>query len=102
MDIMVANQIEALSYRPIRRFLVELLHKNPLEDTPRDELTAEGTNVELLLDFQQFYLPKLEDQGFIEHDQEKNVVTKGPKFAEIKPLLKLIDNHKDELPDDWL
>jgi hypothetical protein len=48
------------------------------------------------------HLPKLEESGFIEWDQERNIVRKGPQFEEIQPLLELMENHADELPDGWL
>lgn len=48
------------------------------------------------------HLPKLEAAGFIEWDRETNAVRQGPKFAEIRPLLELMANHADELPDRWI
>ena len=48
------------------------------------------------------HLPKLEEMGYITWDQNTNQISKGPKWDEIAPLLQLIYNHQDELPDKWL
>ena len=48
------------------------------------------------------HLPKLEDEGFIGWDREENMVRKGPRFEEIQPLLELMHNHADKLPDEWV
>jgi hypothetical protein len=104
MPTAFGTQLGALSHRPQRRLLVELLHRNPQDDTPvdSDDPEPEDEELEVLLDFRHYHLPELEDQGLIDYDRENNVITKGPDFREIKPLLRLIDEHSDELPDDWL
>ncbi|MFC6812487.1 hypothetical protein ACFQGT_14250 [Natrialbaceae archaeon GCM10025810] len=52
---------------------------------------------EELLRLHYVHLPKLTDYGFIEWDRDAHVVTKGPRFDEMKPLLKLlIDQQKEE------
>jgi hypothetical protein len=48
------------------------------------------------------HLPKLASAGFIEWDPETNTVQQGPRFEDIRPLLELMHDHADELPDDWL
>ena len=47
-------------------------------------------------------LPLLDDAGVIEWDREADEIRKGPRFAEIRPLLELLDDHREELPSDWL
>lgn len=47
-------------------------------------------------------LPNLEEYGFIECNQDANEVVKGPMFDEIRPLLELLKDHEDELPEDWM
>lgn len=47
------------------------------------------------------HLPRLEDHGYIEWNQEKHVVTKGPKFDEIRPILELFEENADEFPIEW-
>jgi hypothetical protein len=40
--------------------------------------------------------------GFIRWDRDANEISKGPNWGDIAPLLILIEEHEDELPDDWL
>lgn len=103
MSVLV-SQLDALAHRAQRQLLVELLQANPHDDTPvdSDDVEVEDEDVELLLDFQHFHLPELEEKGFVDYDRDTHTVTKGPDFEEIKPVLELIDEHRDELPDDWL
>lgn len=47
------------------------------------------------------HLPKLDEAGYIEWDRERDVIRRGPRFAEIAPLVSLMENHADELPEGW-
>lgn len=97
-------QLTVFCHRPQRQLLVELFHENPQDDTLDDggDPKANNEELEVLLDYQHYYLPELEDRGVIDYDQENNIITKGPNFEELEPLLELIDNHQDELPKDWV
>ena len=96
-------QVLANPYR--RRLLVALLDHNPQDDVP---ITSAGVTMEdeelerLLLEFRHVHLPKLDEYGFVDWNREHEAVVKGPQFDEIRPLLELLDEHGDELPDDWL
>jgi hypothetical protein len=48
------------------------------------------------------HLPKLEELEYIHWNQDNREISKGPKWDEIAPLVELIHNHRDELPDGWL
>jgi hypothetical protein len=96
--------ILASTYR--RRLLVALIHHNPQDDDdlqiPAD-VTPEDEDLESLrIQMTHVHLPKLEESGFIEWDRELNIIRKGPRFDDIRPLLVLMHNHADELPDDWI
>ena len=41
------------------------------------------------------HLPKLAEYGFIEWNQDDNLVVQGPRFDEIRPHLKLVAEHQD-------
>lgn len=41
------------------------------------------------------HLPELAESGFVEWDGDANVVTRGPRFDELKPLLELLDDHRE-------
>lgn len=44
------------------------------------------------------HLPKLVECGFIEWHQEDQLVTKGPRFDELKPFLELMESHQKDRP----
>lgn len=59
---------------------------------------AEKDNVRL----HSVHLPKLVKYGFIDWHRAEKEVVKGNQFEEIRPLLKLLEDHSETLPDDWL
>ena len=34
-------------------------------------------------------------------DHDADIITRGPNFEEVRPLIELMSNHQDELPEDW-
>jgi hypothetical protein len=48
------------------------------------------------------HLPKLVEYGFVVWDEDEHEVEKGPNFDEIRPVLELLNDHAEELPDGWL
>lgn len=90
---------------PIRRRILAKL----LEEKPRDreefrpiDLAEEGEDLPLLESvLHHNHLPKLSEAGFIDWNSEMNTFRRGPCFDEIAPLLRLMDEHEDELPEDW-
>lgn len=44
------------------------------------------------------HLPTLAEDGFVEWDSESNVVKKGPRFDEVRPLLDLVDYRRVDHP----
>jgi len=96
---------EALANVYRRRLLVSLLEHNPQRDNvavPEDVHKGEKALEVLQIEFHHSHLPRLEEAGFIGWNRDTHEVVKGPRFDEIRPLLELMQNHADELPDDWL
>lgn len=111
---------DALSDGERRRLLVSLLDHNP-----QDVRTLSGASRELaradegllrsfladsrpmvdvderLLRKHAIHIPKLVEYGFVEWDREEHVVTKGPRFDEIRPLLERLVDDPDALPHEW-
>ena len=106
LDSTIADDIfEALSNPYRRQLLVALLAHNPQDDTDRDPLDVVADNIDpevLEVEMVHNHLPKLEAMGFIEWDRDTDEISKGPNWGDIAPLLVLIRDHQDELPDDWL
>jgi hypothetical protein len=101
----VDEMLDALSHSYRRQLLVALLEHNPQDDDDRDplKLLSEGEEAKVLeMELMHVHLPKLEDMGYISWDRTTNEISKGPNWDDIAPLLKLIHDHQDELPDGWL
>ncbi|MBZ6494955.1 transcriptional regulator [Haloterrigena longa] len=82
-----------------------MLDHNPEDDSKLYIGDTETTDEELealLTEMEHTHLPLLEDYGFINWDRDTHEVTKGPQFDEIRPLLELMVNHRDELPENWI
>ena len=99
----VDDAFRALADRHRRRLLAALLERNPQDEASVPENTSiDSTEAdEVLFEFYHTHLPMLEQHGYIEWDRGKQSVSKGPNFDEIRPLLELIDRHRDELPAGW-
>ncbi|WP_159901916.1 ArsR family transcriptional regulator [Salinirussus salinus] len=96
---------QALADAHRRRLLVALLEHNPQRDSivvPEDVHEGEKSLEALQIEFYHVHLPQLEEAGFILWNRDTHEVMRGPRFDEIRPLLELLHNHADELPDDWL
>lgn len=88
---------EILSDRSRRSVLVALQnHDSP---TALDIGDVDAIDREIML--RHYHLPKLEEAEYIEWDRERNAVRTGPRFDEIRPLLNLLSDHTEALPDDW-
>ena len=96
---------EALSNPYRRQLLLSLLEHNPQDGDDRDPLNVVADDIEpdvLEVELIHNHLPKLEEMGFVNWDRETNKISKGSNWGDIAPLLVLIENHQDELPEDWL
>jgi len=88
-----------------RQLLIALLEHNPQDDDDHDPLNllAEDEEDELVQSaLVHNHLPKLEEMGYIEWNRTTDKISKGPNWDAIAPLLALIDDHRDELPEGWL
>ena len=98
--------LDVLASKYRRRLLTALLEHNPQDDEdpqiPDDVSITDEDLDDLMTQMAHVHLPKLEEAGFIELDQDANTIQKGANFDEIRPLLELMRDHTDELPDDWI
>lgn len=98
--------LDVLAARYRRRLLMALLEHNPQDDDdtqiPIDEALDEEDAKSLRIAIKHGHLPKLEELGFVEWSRDENLVRKGPRFEDVKPLLELMDDHADELPGEWI
>ncbi|WP_199722333.1 helix-turn-helix transcriptional regulator [Haloarcula sp. Atlit-120R] len=99
---------EILSHEYRRRILLAVAQQNPQDE---DDITSEAVAEEhgddgdalehVKTGLHHVHLPKLADAGFIDWDRDSGTITRGPRLEEIEPLLKLMHDHQDELPEDW-
>ena len=97
--------LDALSNPYRRQLLIALLDHNPQDDSDRDplDILSEADEAAVLeSELVHTHLPKLDDMGYISWNRSTNAISKGPRWGEIAPLLKLMHDHRDELPDGWL
>lgn len=101
--VRVDTALDVLTNRYRRRLLVALLDHNP-QDWADPEFTADDVSDDerLAIRITHVHLPKLADAGYVEWDQTGTEVRTGPRFDEIRPLLRLLHDNADDLPDDWL
>ena len=88
-----------------RQLLISLLDHNPQDDDDRDPLNIIDDDIEpevLEIELIHGHLPMLEEMRYIRWDRDTNEINKGPKWEDIAPLLTLIHDHQDELPENWL
>ena len=90
----------ALGNRHRRRILADLL-----EGSPRDveQLLPSDGDVDgerLAVEYHHSHLPKLDDDGFVQWDGDSRV-RRGPKFEEVARVIRLFDEHGNQLPGEW-
>ncbi|WP_154020491.1 ArsR family transcriptional regulator [Halorubrum halophilum] len=95
--------LESLADPYRRQLLLALIEHNPQDDDDPDPLNIhpEGDDALSKLNIYMGHLPKLDKMGIIEWDEDEDEIIKGPDWEEFEPLLRLIAEHKDELPKEW-
>lgn len=95
--------LDALANAERRRLLLELLERDRGADGALavDDFADDTGTWQSRIDLEHRHLPKLERLGLVRWDRVDTVVTRGPEFAEVEPLLILLREHSDRLLDDW-
>lgn len=103
-ELSLDTLLSIMADRYRRRLLLNLLEHNPQDDEDivglADVSVAGEELAAFRVEMKHKNLPKLVDAGLIEWDRSANVVRKGPAFEEVRPLLVLLRDHEDALPDD--
>lgn len=97
--------IDALADVQRRHLLVDLVTGRPdykvnavLKETPKSGEPRRQRYVQLV----HIHLPRLEEYGLIRWDRDADEVSRGPAFEQIRPVVELLHDHKDELPEGWV
>jgi len=97
------SQLTAIQHVERRRVLLMLLRSTANDAAFDDGRAPTETDVrKLKLQMYHVHLPKLERMGLIESTGGWYDIRRGPRFDDIAPLLRVIDDHRDELPTDLL
>ncbi|MDX1745931.1 MAG: hypothetical protein R3324_08340 [Halobacteriales archaeon] len=90
---------------PYRRRILTTLAEVPPRDgtafTPEAFHTGDVDADYFTTELYHAHLPKLAEAGYIDWDRATNTSYRGPNFEEIAPILRLLTEHQDELPDGW-
>lgn len=94
----------ALAHPTRRRILTAIMDDNPRRQEAfeavefrSDDATRETIEIEL----RHSHLPHLDEAGFVDWRRRTGEVTRGEAFEEIRPLLELMDDHREDLPGEW-
>jgi hypothetical protein len=97
------SSLEVLANTSRREGLLALREHNPQADDEPDPLDihASDTDETPEFDIHMNHLPMFNELGIIEWDRKADEISQGPDWDEFAPLLKLIDDHRDELPEGY-
>lgn len=92
----------ALADEHRRELLAALMEENgqPIQ-TPEDVQLGREPLDDLQIELYHNHLPRLEEAGFIEWEKDRDVVTKGPKFGQLEPVLELFAENAEDFPVTW-
>jgi hypothetical protein len=48
------------------------------------------------------HLPKLHGTGYIDWRKEADEIHRGPRYGEVQPVVGVLDENRERLPDGWL
>lgn len=93
------NIFDALRDEHRRELLLDLLEHNPQSVTKQSIANGRTERADadrqLQIAMYHTHLPKLEDYGFIQWNEDENDVIKGPQFGELRPLLEWVDESSE-------
>jgi DNA-binding transcriptional ArsR family regulator len=93
----------ALSDETRRQILLAVAEYDSRTDTGvalRDIVGGSKASDHLIIDLYHNYLPHLDDSGFIDWNRKTNTISPGPRFEEIRPLVRILRDYQGEIPDD--
>jgi hypothetical protein len=95
---------DALRHPYRRRILLLVGEHEPRDEAAfaADTLATDDDDLALLTtELYHVHLPKLATAGYVDWDEDAHTVRRGPAFDEVAPLLRLLCDHREELPGGW-
>lgn len=96
--------LRTLSQPIQRRILLALYERGPdvrIALTEGDAESWSGGPHSDTLALHHQHLPRLDNDGLIEWDRETGTVSRGEDFADIAPMITMIEEHQAEFPWNW-
>lgn len=93
---------EVLSNKHRRRLLVALAQEDREINVPEDVYRGGRDLERLQVEFAHEHLPKLETAGYIDWERDEERVSRGPEFERIRPLVELLHENRETLPEGWV
>lgn len=93
--------MSALNDTTRRRVLRALKEESPRQQDTFEtgEFAPDDPDSETIqIDLHHRHLPKLDETGYIDWKEDTGQIRRGADFDEIRPLLKLLDDHPVKLP----
>lgn len=98
-----SQAFEALSTGFRRQLLLSLHEANASHEDDGEPLVLDWSDADVeRLVAVHTHLPKLDELGFIHWERETGTVTTGPNWDDIATFLRLLHDHRDDLPEGWL
>jgi hypothetical protein len=95
---------DVLSHPARRRALVRcrtLAERDEAGLSPVELVTGDAPMNRQLAELYHQHLPKLAAAGYVEWEPTEGTVRPGPQFAEVEPVLALLDENQAALPATW-
>jgi hypothetical protein len=103
-DASLTELFEILNHEYRRHILWVLAHPEARTDATVgvDRFAETDGDPDILrLALRHNHLPKLDDHGLVDWDPEAETLARGPRFGQIEPLLALMEEGEDEIPQNW-
>lgn len=99
---MIDDYLNALAAEPRRRLLVLLLRREAAGAVSvADAVAAVGDDSgKVRLEFHHAHLPKLDELEFIDWDRDRETITKGANFDDIRPLIEAIEQAEQTISEN--
>lgn len=92
---------DALGDEYRRRVLARLLEREDVT-VPEEVQTGEESLEELHLALRHQHLPRLQAEGFVDWDPDRQRVSRGPAFGDIRPVVELLHEYAREQGEPWI
>lgn len=98
---MIDGALDCLSNAHRRRILVRLYEGCEAIDLSDLVRHGESDPERLRIKITHVHLPKLEQYGYIQWERDEGEVRRGPDYDAVAPIVRVLHENRDELPDGW-